>query len=166
MSTVEEEEQKVEGNEIFTTGVNIIVTKKEKEKEKDIILPPITKPPPIQKDEKKEEEEKIEEIPIIKSPTFFDITPPKYIQGELSLSIPVDLIKIKKNAVNSISKVKFSHFLQNPALNELIDALISDSFWFIVCFFQSKNNNEIKPDDNLQTKRIKINNRNGKFQIK
>ena len=47
MSTVEEEEQKVEGNEIFTTGVNIIVTKKEKEKEKDIILPPITKPSPL-----------------------------------------------------------------------------------------------------------------------
>ena len=165
MSIQEEEEQKLEGTEVFTTGVNIIVTKKEKEKEKDIILPPITKPPPLQKEEKKEEEEKIEEIPIIKSPTFFDITPPKYIQGELSLSIPVDLIKIKKNAVNSISKVKFSHFLQNPALNELIDALISDSFWFIVCFFQSKNNNEIKPDDDLQTKRIKINNRNENFQI-
>ena len=167
MSNPEEEEQKLEGTEVFTTGVNIIVTKKEKEKEKEkeIILPPIKNPPSLQKEEKKEEEEKIEEIPIIKSPTFFDITPPKFIQGELSLSIPVDLIKIKKNAVNSISKVKFSHFLQNPALNELIDALISDSFWFIVCFFQSKNNNEIKPDDDLQTKRMKINNRNENFQI-
>jgi hypothetical protein len=164
--TISKKKQKLESKKIIKTGRKKIVQKKEKEKE--TILPLITKQTVNQKEEKKEveeESEKISEIPSIKSPTFFDITPPKYIQGELSLSIPVDLIKIKKNAVNSISKIKFSHFLQNPSLNELIDALISDSFWFIVCFFQSKNNNEIKPDDDNQTKRIKINNKNENFQI-
>ena len=86
----------------FQTSVNIIATKKEK-----IILPPL-------------------QHPQIKCPTFFETIPPPFDKTKLSLSIPVDLIKIKKNAINSLSKPKFNHLLQNPQLNELVDALISD----------------------------------------
>ena len=107
----------------FQTSVNIIATKKEK-----IILPPL-------------------QHHQIKCPTFFEAIPPPFDKSKLSLSIPVDLIKIKKNAINSLSKPKFNHLLQNPQLNELVDALISDSFWFIICLFQRNNKPKNENDD-------------------
>ena len=58
--SISEEDQKLEGTEVFTTGVNIIVQKKEKEKE--TILPLITKQTVNQKEEKKEVEEESEKI--------------------------------------------------------------------------------------------------------
>jgi hypothetical protein len=52
--SISEEEQKLEGTEVFTTGVNKIVQKKEKEKE--TILPLITKKTVNKKKEKKKVE--------------------------------------------------------------------------------------------------------------
>ena len=139
-----------ENNGTFATGIDYVGGNKP---EKEITLPIIKKqtPPKI-------EEEPKPEVIIIKSPTFFEIHPPKYDPNCLSLPIPVDIIKIKKNALNSINssgKSKFSEFLKKPALRELIDALISDSFWFVVCFFQSKNENYSKSEDDPQNPKIK-----------
>ena len=109
----------------FQTSVNIIVTKNDK-----VHLPPL-------------QEQKN------KCPNFFDATPPPFDQNNLSLTVPVDLVKIKKNAINSLAKPKFAHLLQNTQLNELVDALISDSFWFIICFFQRNNKPKGDNDDVL-----------------
>ena len=139
-----------ENNGAFATGIDYIGGNKS---EKEITLPPIKKQTPPNLEEPKPE------ISLIKSPTFFEVHPPQYDPSNLSLPIPVDIIKIKKNALNSINtsgKTKFSEFLKKPALKELIDALISDSFWFVVCFFQSKNDNYIKNEDEVQNPKIKI----------
>ena len=134
----------------FATGIDYIGGNKS---EKEITLPLIKKQTPPKPEEPKTEKN------TNKSPTFFEISPPQYDPNNLSLSIPVDIIKIKKNALNSINtsgKTKFSEFLKKPALRELIDALISDSFWFVVCFFQSKNDNYMKTEDELQNSKIKV----------
>ena len=146
----------------FATGIDYIGG--EKRPSKELVLPPIKKPtPPIQ-----EEEEKKFEVNIIKSKTFFESHPEPYDPNNLSLSIPVDIKKIKKNALNSINssrKNKFSEFLKNDALSELIDALISDSFWFVVCFFQSKNENYVKSEDDMQYSNSKISSRNDQLKL-
>ena len=139
-----------ENNGAFATGIDYIGGNKS---EKEITLPLIKKQTPPKPEEPKTEKN------TNKSPTFFEISPPQYDPNNLSLSIPVDIIKIKKNALNSINtsgKTKFSEFLKKPALRELIDALISDSFWFVVCFFQSKNDNYMKTEDELQNSKIKV----------
>ena len=145
----------------FATGIDYIGG--EKRPSKELVLPPIKKPtPPIQ-----EEETKLE-INIIKSKTFFESHPEPYDPNNLSLSIPVDIKKIKKNALNSINssrKNKFSEFLKNDALSELIDALISDSFWFVVCFFQSKNENYAKSEDDMQYSSSKISSKNDQLKL-
>ena len=141
-----------ENNGTFATGIDYIGGNKP---EKELTLPPIKKQTPP-----KEEEEPKEEIPTNKSPTFFEVHPPQFDPNNLSLEIPVDIIKIKKNALNSLNtsgRAKFGEFLKKPALRELIDALISDSFWFIVCFFQRKNENFMKSeDDDLKAPKIKM----------
>ena len=146
----------------FATGIDYIGA--EKRPSKELVLPPIKKPtPPIQ-----EEEEQKFEVNIIKSKTFFESHPEPYDPNNLSLSIPVDIKKIKKNALNSINssrKNKFSEFLKNNALSELIDALISDSFWFVVCFFQSKNENYAKSEDDIQYSNSKISSRNDQLKL-
>ena len=138
-----------ENNGAFATAIDY---KGGNKQEKEITLPPIKKQTPPKPEEPKSE------IILIKSPTFFEVHPPQYDPKNLSLPIPVDIIKIKKNALNSINasgKNKFNEFLKKPALRELIDALISDSFWFVVCFFQSKNDNYDKNDDE-QNSKIKV----------
>ena len=139
-----------ENNGTFATGIDYVGKNKP---EKELSLPPIKKQPSSKFEDPKPE------IILIKSPTFFEIRPPPYDPNNLSLTIPVDIIKIKKNALNSISssgRSKFGEFLKKPALRELIDALISDSFWFIICFFQSKNENYSKSEDDIQTLKIKM----------
>jgi hypothetical protein len=151
----------------FATGIDYIG---EKRPSKEIILPPIKKQtPPKQEEEKKEEKEpKIEEKDDNKSKTFFEKRPEPYDPKNLSLSFPVDIEKIKKNALNSINaskKNKLSEFLKNDALKELINALISDSFWFIVCFFQSKNENYAKSEEDIQNSQSKISSRNDQQKL-
>jgi hypothetical protein len=143
-----------ENNGAFATGVNIIGQKKE------VILPPIRKQTPPKHQQIPTESSIIQVT--IDSPTFFEKAIPEYNPNFLSLTIPVDLSKIKRNALNSIGKVKFNHFVQNAALNELMDALISDGFWFIVGFFQNSNENLIEKEDDIRIKKIKISNRNEK----
>ena len=148
-----------ENNGAFATGIDYIG---ENKAEKEITLPPIKKQTPPKLEEPKSD------IIIIKSPTFFEVHPPQYDPSNLSLPIPVDIIKIKKNALNSINtsgKTKFSEFLKKPALRELIDALISDSFWFVVCFFQSKNENYTKNEEDLQNSKIKIVSKNEQTKL-
>ena len=150
-----------ENNGSFATGIDYIGGNKP---EKEVVLPPIKKQtPPIPEEPKND----LNTNPI-KSPTFFEVHPPEYDPKNLSLSIPVDIIKIKKNALNSINtsgKAKFSEFLKKPALKELIDALISDSFWFVVCFFQSKNDNYLKIDDEMQNSKIKVYSKNEQIKL-
>ena len=140
-----------ENNGTFATGIDYIGGNKP---EKELTLPPIKKQTPPKEEEPKDE------IPTNKSPTFFEVHPPQFDPNNLSLEIPVDIIKIKKNALNSLNtsgRAKFGEFLKKPALRELIDALISDSFWFIVCFFQRKNENFMKSeDDDLKVPKIKM----------
>ena len=148
-----------ENNGAFATGIDYIGGNKQ---EKEITLPPIKKQTPPKLDEPKSD------IILIKSPTFFEVHPPQYDPSNLSLPIPVDIIKIKKNALNSINtsgKTKFSEFLKKPALRELIDALISDSFWFVVCFFQSKNENYSKSEEDIQNSKIKIVSKNEQTKL-
>ena len=148
-----------ENNGAFATGIDYIGGNKQ---EKEITLPPIKKQTPPKLDEPKSD------IILIKSPTFFEVHPPQYDPSNLSLPIPVDIIKIKKNALNSINtsgKTKFSEFLKKPALRELIDALISDSFWFVVCFFQSKNENYSKSEEDMQNSKIKIVSKNEQTKL-
>ena len=139
-----------ENNGTFATGIDYIGGSKP---EKELTLPPIKKQIPPKEEEPKEEK------PINKSPTFFEVHPPQFDPNNLSLDIPVDIIKIKKNALNSLNtsgRAKFGEFLKKPALRELIDALISDSFWFIVCFFQRKNENFMKSEDDDLKPKIKM----------
>ena len=148
-----------ENNGTFATGIDYIGGNKS---EKEITLPLIKKQTPPKVEEPKPE------IILIKSPTFFEVHPPQYDPNNLSLPIPVDIIKIKKNALNSINtsgKLKFSEFLKKPALKELIDALISDSFWFVVCFFQSKNENYSKSEDEPQNPKIKTISKNEQIKL-
>ena len=148
-----------ENNGAFATGIDYIGGNKP---EKEITLPLIKKQTPPKAEEPKPE------IILIKSPTFFEVHPPQYDPNNLSLPIPVDIIKIKKNALNSINtsgKSKFSEFLKKPALKELIDALISDSFWFVVCFFQSKNENYSKSEDDPQNPKIKTISKNEQIKL-
>ncbi len=148
-----------ENNGTFATGIDYIGGNKP---EKEITLPLIKKQTPPKVEEPKPE------IILIKSPTFFEVHPPQYDPNNLSLPIPVDIIKIKKNALNSINtsgKSKFSEFLKKPALKELIDALISDSFWFVVCFFQSKNENYSKSEDEPQNPKIKTISKNEQIKL-
>ena len=55
--------------------------------------------------------------------------------------------------------------MKKPALRELIDALISDSFWFVVCFFQSKNENYSKNEEDMQNSKIKIVSKNEQTKL-
>jgi hypothetical protein len=149
-----------ENNGTFATGIDYVGGNKP---EKELTLPIIKKQTPPKIDE-----EPKPEIVLIKSPTFFEIHPPQYDPNYLSLPIPVDIIKIKKNALNSINssgKSKFSEFLKKPALKELIDALISDSFWFVVCFFQSKNENYSKSEDDSQNTKTKNISKNDQIKL-
>ena len=153
----------------FATGIDYVGDKKSS---KDLILPPIKKqtPPKIEeeKEEIEEKEEEKNESSKNKSETFFEIQIPKFNPENLSLPIPVDIDKIKKNALNSINasrKNKLSEFLKKPALKELINALISDSFWFVVSFFQSKNENYAKTEDEIQYSESKISSKNDQYKI-
>ena len=55
----------------------------------------------------------------------------------------IDLNLIKKNATKNFStKGLFIPILNDPKFNKLLDALILDSFWFIVAYIQSCNLNK------------------------
>ncbi len=69
---------------------------------------------------------------------------------ELSYKIPIEIYQVKLNANKSHIKSKFNIILQDTELDSLIDAMICDSFWFIVISFKintAKEKNK-KPDNN------------------
>ena len=78
----------------FATGIDYIGGKRPS---KEVILPPIKKPTPPIEEEEKEEEILDKNKPKSKSKTFFEAHPKPYDPKELSLSMPVDIEKIKKN---------------------------------------------------------------------
>lgn len=70
---------------------------------------------------------------------FQQAIPPKFIEGDLSLKIPIEINQVKLNASKNNEKSKFNVILNEPDLkdlNILIDAMISDAFWFIVISFR------------------------------
>jgi len=98
------------------------------------------------------------------SKNFQEALLPKYDSNKLCLELPVDITTVKKNATkNFAQKGKFNPVLNDSTLNDLIDALISDSFWFVVCFFQQPNVNnkrkseELKAQINEMLKRVSKN---------
>lgn len=132
------------GNELFKTGVDV----------KRVANSTIKSQP--------EAESKFEDNQNVKN--FKEATPPQYDPNNLSLELPLDITLIKKNAIKNFSnKGKFHAVLNHPNLNQLVDALISDSFWFVVCFFQISNTvdkkkvEELKRQVNEILKRISTN---------
>ena len=101
--SISEEEQKLEGTEVFTTGVNIIVQKKEKEKE--TILPLITKQTVNQKEEKKDKSCGNVYIPNkIDRTSKFELRQKKFKKDEgILISFPsmFNTENLKKSKINS-----------------------------------------------------------------
>ncbi len=65
--------------------------------------------------------------------------------------MPFDTIIVKKNATkNFLQKAKFNRLFDDDNLNKLVDALISDSFWFVVCYFRLPNATEKKAIEELK----------------
>jgi hypothetical protein len=84
---------------------------------------------------------------------FEEAVPPRYNPENLSLELQMDITLIKRNAIkNFINKGIFNAVLTDQTLNQLVDALISDSFWFVVCFFQSFNLQDKKKSDAMKKK--------------
>jgi len=93
--------------------------------------------------------QKNELIPSVKC--FQDAFPPPYSWNKLSLELPLDVTLIKRNAAkNFINKSKFNTAINKINLKQLVDALISDSFWFVVCYFQIYNVKEKAKNDMLK----------------
>jgi hypothetical protein len=85
--------------------------------------------------------------------SFNEAYPPKFGADDVSLKLPVELNVIKVNAANNIAyKGKFNIILKDNYFSKLIDGLISDSFWFVVCFFRSKNEVDKRLVDDLKKK--------------
>jgi hypothetical protein len=85
--------------------------------------------------------------------SFNEAYPPKCSADDMSLKLPVELNVIKVNAANNVAyKGKFNLILKDNYFSKLIDGLIADSFWFVVCFFRSKNENEKRIVDDLKRK--------------
>lgn len=71
------------------------------------------------------------------SKDFENAEVPDYPQGkELSYKIPIKIYQVKLNASKNNSKSKFNVILKDKELDALVDAMISDSFWFIVVAFK------------------------------
>ena len=80
------------------------------------------------------------EIPVDRDKKFEDAVLPKLNPEKISLELDADLNLIKKNATkNFTQKGIFNPILNDPKLNKLLDALVLDSFWFIVTYIQSHN---------------------------
>jgi hypothetical protein len=96
---------------------------------------------------KKNHEDSFENIDYMVK-TFLDAMPPRLKTDHISLEIPVELSSIRLNAAGCPSyKGKFNTLLKDPYLCNIVDAIICDSFWFVICFFRlanqkDKNNNE------------------------
>jgi hypothetical protein len=85
--------------------------------------------------------------------SFNEAYPPKFSFDDVKLRLPVELNVIKVNAANNVAyKGKFNIILKDEYFSNLIDVLISDSFWFVVCFFRSKNEIEKRLLEDLKKK--------------
>lgn len=75
------------------------------------------------------------------SKDFESASPPELVHGELSFKIPIQIFQVKLNANKNNIKSKFNIILKDKELDMLIDAMICDSFWFVVLAFHL---NELK----------------------
>jgi hypothetical protein len=86
-----------------------------------------------------------------KTKNFHEAYPPKFNPKNISLELPIDITLIKLNATKNFTyKGRLNGILKDSNLSQLVDALISDSFWFVVCFFQSSNIKEKHKLDDLK----------------
>lgn len=75
-----------------------------------------------------------------KTKNFQEAFPPKYNPDKLSLELPVEIYTIRLNATKNFPfRGKINAVFKDKLLSEYVDAIISDSFWFVVAFFRSKN---------------------------
>jgi len=75
-----------------------------------------------------------------KTKNFQEAFPPKYNSDKLSLELPVEIYTIRLNATKNFPfRGKINAIFKDKLLAEYVDAIISDSFWFVVAFFRSKN---------------------------
>jgi hypothetical protein len=100
----------------------------------------------------------------VETKKFQEAFPPPFNPNNISLKMPFDTTIVKKNATKNLEqKAKFNKLFDEPGLNKLVDALISDSFWFVVCFFRIPNGTEksitevLKKNCNEILKRISTN---------
>lgn len=75
-----------------------------------------------------------------KTKNFQEAFPPKYNPEKISLELPVEIYTIRLNATKNFPfRGKINAVFKDKLLSEYVDAIISDSFWFVVAFFRSKN---------------------------
>jgi hypothetical protein len=97
------------------------------------------------------DESRAEMVGEVLSKNFQEALPPRMEPNSISLKMPIDTLVVKKNATKNFSqRGKFNPVLTDPKLNPLVDALISDSFWFVVCFFQISNVTDRKRLEDLK----------------
>lgn len=98
-----------------------------------------------------------DELEPAETKNFNEAFPPKFDRAKLSLDLPIQITLIKLNASKNFSyKGRLQTVLKDPGLNELVDALISDSFWFVVCFFRSNNETNVKKNEELKKEATEI----------
>jgi hypothetical protein len=100
----------------------------------------------------------------VETKNFQEAFPPPFNPAHISLEMPFNTTILKKNATKNLhQKAKFNRLFEDPSLNKLVDALISDSFWFVVCFFRIPNGTDksvvelLKKNCNEILKRISTN---------
>lgn len=112
---------------------------------------------PLRRNQTKNFEYKNLEIPketADRDKKFEDAVLPKLKPDKISLELDIDLNLIKKNATKNFSqKGIFNPILNHPKLNKLLDALVLDSFWFIVTYIQSHN---IQSKSKIEDKRKEV----------
>ncbi len=86
-----------------------------------------------------------------KTKNFQEAFPPKFNPEKLSLELPVEIYTIRLNATKNFPhRGKINAVFKDKLLSQYVDAIISDSFWFVVTFFRSKNENDKKICEELK----------------
>ena len=86
-----------------------------------------------------------------KTKNFQEAFPPNFNPEKLSLELPVEIYTIRLNATKNFPhRGKLNLVFKDKLLSEYVDAIISDSFWFVVAFFRSKNELDKKICEDLK----------------
>ncbi len=86
-----------------------------------------------------------------KTKNFQEAVPPEFCSEKLSLELPVEIYTIRLNATKNFPfRGKINAIFKDKVLSEYVDAIISDSFWFVVAFFRSKNELDKRVSEELK----------------